>query len=154
MGFDLYGMNPKIKREESSVHSFSNSPEQDEINWKINAETGNYFRNTHVYWITLAGYVVHFTEVLNKKDKKLFFYNENHFIPENKALLLSSQLQNLIDIGHTLKCIKDVKPIEGVKEIEQNGKKEFIEESFIPFSVENVQVFTTFCKNSGGFRIN
>ena len=69
MGFDLYGMNPKIKREKSDIHSFSNSPEQDEINWKINAETGNYFRNTHVYWITLAGYVVHFTEVLNKKDK-------------------------------------------------------------------------------------
>lgn len=154
MGFDLYGMNPKIKRGESNVHSFSNSPEQDENNWKINAETGNYFINTHTYWITLASYVVHFTEVLNKKDKELFFYNENHFIPENKALLLSSQLQNLVDIGHTLECIKDVKPIEGVKVIEQNGKKEFIKELFIPFSVENVQVFTTFCKNSGGFRIN
>lgn len=152
MGFDLYGMNPKIKRE-SDIHSFSNSPEQDEINWKINAETGNYFRNTHVYWITLAGYVVHFTEVLNKKDKELFFYNENHFIPENKALLLSSQLQNLIDIGHTLKCIKDVKPLEGVKEIEQNGKKEFIKESFIPFSVENVQVFTTFVKTLGALEL-
>ena len=89
-----------------------------------------------------------------KKIKSYFFYNENHFIPENKTLLLSSQLQNLIDIGHTLECIKDVKPIEGVKEIEQNGKKEFIKELFIPFDVENVQVFTTFCKNSGGFKIN
>lgn len=154
MGFDLYGMSPKIKREKNDIHSFSSSPEQNEINWKINAETGNYFRNTHFYWITLTSYVVKFTDVLNEKDKELFFYNENHFIPKNKALLLNSQLQNLIDIGHTLKCIKDVKPIERVKEIEQNGKKEFIKELFIPFDVENVQVFTTFCKNSGGFRIN
>ena len=151
---NFYGRNPKKPIENSKVLSITNLLEQSEINWKRNAETGKCFRNMRFDWITLAGYVVHFTEVLNKKDKELFFYNENHFIPENKALLLSSQLQNLIDIGHTLKCIKDVKPIEGVKEIQQNGKKEFIEESFIPFSVENVQVFTTFCKNSGGFRIN
>jgi hypothetical protein len=154
MGFDIYGVNPKIKREENDIHSFSNSPEQEEINWKINAETGNYFRNTRVYWLTLASYIVEFTDVLDKKDKKLFFYNENHFIPGNKALLLSLQLQNLINTGHTLECIKDVEPLEGVKEIKQNGKKEFIKELFVPFDVENVQFFTTFCKNSGGFRIS
>ena len=76
------------------------------------------------------------------------------FISEEKAFLLSVDLQNLINTGHTLKYWQNFQPMENIQEIDENGKKIYKIKIFKFFSVENVQYFTTFCKNSGGFRIN
>lgn len=152
---NLYGINPKIQIENSKICSISNSPKQLEINWKRNAETGNCFRNMAFDWAFLSTYIYQNIDILNKKDMDLFFDKKNKAMSEEKSFLLSLQLQNLINIGHTSKFCETIPLNQNIREIEENGiKKEKIITTFKWFNVENVQFFTTFCKNSGGFRIN
>lgn len=151
---NLYGRNPKKPIENSKVLSITNLLERSEINWKRNAETGKCFRNMRFDWWFLSDYIYQFTNIFNKKDKELFFSKRIKFISEEKAFLLSVDLQNLINTGHTLKYWQDFQPIKNIQEIDENGKKIYKIKIFKFFSVENVQYFTTFCKNSGGFRIN
>ena len=151
---NLYGINPKTPIENRKIRIISNSPEQLEINWKRNAETGSCFRNMNSDWAFLSAYIYENIDVLNKKDMDLFFDKKNKVMSEEKSVLLSLQLQYLINTGHTSKFCETIPLNQSILEIEENGIKKKIITTFKWFNVENVQFFTTFCKNSGGFRIN
>ena len=102
MGFDLYGVKPKIK--EGSV-----KPERP--NWNTATETekdeyysaldkfeeenkGYYFRNNVWYWRPLAQYVIEHTKVITD-DKKIqgFSYNDGVEINEEEAVQIAKQLK-------------------------------------------------------------
>ena len=112
MGFDLYGLNPKIK--EGSV-----KPERP--NWNTATETekdeyysaldsfeaqnkGVYFRNNVWWWRPLAQYVIEQTKVITDQKKiDGFRYNDGVEISEEEAVQIAQQLKHLIKIGHTKK---------------------------------------------------
>ena len=112
MGFDLYGVNPKIK--EGSV-----KPERPDWNTATEAEKdeyysaldkfeeqnkGVYFRNNVWWWRPLAQYVLEHTKVITDPKKiEGFGYNDGVEIDEEEAVQIAKQLKHLIKTGHTKK---------------------------------------------------
>ena len=121
MGFDLYGVNPKIKE---------GTKKPEEIDWKTSTEEekeeyfkavdeyesinkGVYFRNNVWWWRRLADYVCEYTGVVDEKDKKKWQYNDGHQVSKEEAEQIANQLEHLLSTGHTDKYAEQVK-----KEIE------------------------------------
>jgi hypothetical protein len=116
MGFDLYGVKPKIK--EGSV-----KPERPDWNNCSDAEKdeyfsamdkfeqdnkGYYFRNNVWHWRPLAEYVIQHTKVITDEKKiQGFSYNDGVEISEEEAVQIAKQLKYLIKTGHTEKYAKE-----------------------------------------------
>lgn len=151
MGFDVYGLNPTIK--EGSVKptiDWEANPSEEEKKAYFEAQekyeeenVGEYFRNNIWWWRLLAKYVYDFTGEIAEKDYDSWHFNDGHQVDEDTAIRIANSLDALIKKGHTAKREKEVnEAIKGGKWSEN-----------YPFSVENVQRFANFCRQSGGFEI-
>jgi hypothetical protein len=112
MGFDLYGVKPKIK--EGSVKpkrpdwNNCSDAERDEyfdaLSKFENENKGYYFRNNVWWWRPLAEYVLEHTKVITTKKKiEGFSYNDGVVISEKEAEQIAKQLYYLLQTGHTEK---------------------------------------------------
>ena len=197
MGFDIYGLNPKVN--EGSVRpkeiDYERATEEErkaywEAKEKFQEENpGEYFRNNIWWWRLLAQYVYQYTGEIAEKEYDEWHMNSGHEVDEDTAIRIADALDKLIRVGHTAKKAKEVngamkkaevhnakidKEMEALKQevIKITGKdlapakypevqakkwdklyqKRSQEDSY-PFSVENVQAFADFCRQSGGFEI-
>jgi hypothetical protein len=116
MGFDLYGVKPKIK--EGSVKpkrpdwNNCSDAEKDEyfdaLSKFENENKGYYFRNNVWHWRPLAQYVIEHTQVITDQKKiEGFSYNDGVEISEQEAVQIARQLKHLIKTGHTEKYAEE-----------------------------------------------
>lgn len=112
MGFDLYGINPKIKegsvKPERPDWNTATETEKDEYYSALDkfeeTNKGYYFRNNVWWWRPLAQYVIEHTKVITDKKKiEGFSYNDGVEIDEEEAVQIAKQLKHLIKTGHTKK---------------------------------------------------
>lgn len=116
MGFDLYGVKPKIKegsvKPERPDWNTATETEKDEYYSALDSyeaeNKGVYFRNNVWWWRPLAQYVIEHTKVITD-DKKIqgFSYNDGVEIDEEEAVQIAKQLKHLIKTGHTKKYEED-----------------------------------------------
>jgi hypothetical protein len=130
MGFDLYGVKPKIK--EGSVKperpDWDNCTEAEKDNYfsakdKFEQDNkGYYFRNNVWWWRPLASYVIEHTKVITDQKKiDGFSYNDGVEISAEEAEQIAKQLYYLLQSGHTKQYEKEY--MSGYKKSKLNNIK-------------------------------
>ena len=118
MGFDLYGVKPKIKegtvkptRPDWNTATEAERDEYFEELSKFESENkGYYFRNNVWWWRPLAEYVLEHTKVITDPKKiEGFSYNDGVEISEKEAEQIAKQLYHLLKTGHTKEYAKQIK---------------------------------------------
>jgi|TARA_R110002012_G_C11474586_1_gene594341 hypothetical protein len=110
MGFDIYGLNPKVK--EGSVKPTINwddaetTQEEKEAYLKAldkyeDENVGEYFRNNVWWWRRLAQYVYENTGEVTEDEYNEWHMNSGHKVDEDKAIRIADTLEALIKQGHT-----------------------------------------------------
>tara|TARA_R100000458_G_scaffold59614_2_gene70763 strand:+ start:116 stop:628 length:513 start_codon:yes stop_codon:yes gene_type:complete len=169
MGFDIYGLSPKINSniDKTTVYgSIKAIPEfSDRLKmleklsdtdrdkyWKEHDSyeadnPGIYFRNNVWYWRPLWHYItITCNDFLSEKDLSSGTYNDGYKISKTKAMAIARRLDKNIKSGHA-KSYRDMHEAERSK----MGKKDPM--SSYPFDLDNVKRFSRFCRESGGFKI-
>ena len=136
MGFDLYGVNPKIKEgtkkpkeidwrtatEEERDEHFKAVDEFESIN------KGVYFRNNVWWWRRLADYILEHTKVVDEKDFESWQHNDGHEVDEETAIQIANQLEYLIKSGHTERYKQEIeKEMQEAKEHNDKVEKKLSE---------------------------
>ncbi len=117
MGFDLYGINPKINTAKAEVLTEYRTDEgwtdfvkleeeglkdtyfEENNKWK-NENPGSYFRNNVWWWRPLWDFVcVVADDILTQKDKENGHSNSGHIIDEEKSLAIAKILEDLLKNG-------------------------------------------------------
>jgi len=115
MGFDLYGIQPKITGKKPEILEKS-YVDLDESNRKEYYDTldewetsnpGIYFRNNVWWWRPLWSYVVDNCPFLTEDEIQAGGWNDGREIDEMKALLIASTLEDLIESGAVKKHEKE-----------------------------------------------
>jgi len=167
MGFDLYGMNPKINKEQEKYSVYNKYKDMafkqkwEELDadeklrnqyWKEHTDyeennPGVYFRNNVWWWRPLWAFVCErLDDVLTEEDMERGCYNDGHEITEDKAM----------QIGLDLTCMLKDGRIESYADMHNKEREQLDDDDWnksYPFDVENVEVFAKFCLESGGFII-
>ena len=167
MGFDVYGMNPKIHKEQEKYSVYNKYKDMDfKQKWKeLDADEdlrnqyyreyedyeennpGIYFRNNVWWWRPLWSYVCEqFPDILNERDEEGGCYNDGHAISERKAMRIGIGLTAKLENGEVEEYAKSFEQARE-KLDDDNWDKSY------PFNVENVEQFAKFCLESGGFEI-
>ena len=129
MGFDLYGLNPKIKEGSVKPERPTDMKDQAEIDEYVSAmekfeseNKGYYFRNNVWWWRPLAQYVLEHTKVITDPKKiEGFGYNDGVEIDAEEAVQIAKQLKHLIKTGHTKKYEEEYMVV--YKKAELHNKK-------------------------------
>ena len=169
MGFDLYGINPVVRKGKIPVkpEGLYEGKEVDKKTidkyynkrWEFEENNpGSYFRNNCWWWRGLWDYTYsECGDILTKKDWETGHYNDAHEITEEKASAIGKRLKELIDDGSAKKYC-DLYELNR-KEAEENnkdkkcGSKGYDWAESYPLYLENIQDYATFCSESGGFEI-
>ena len=168
MGFDLYGMNPVVRKGKMPERPDSlwekGTPEKERDKYfdkKFKFEEnnpGSYFRNNVWWWRSLWDYVYNeCDDILTEEDWNSGHSNDAHKISEQQAVAIGKRLDELIKSGKTQAYAKvheeaRKRAEEGNKGLKCGDKGYDWADSY-PFHLENVQEFATFCSESGGFEI-
>ena len=153
MGMDVFGLNPKLKSEPPKI-DWESKPSREETDAYFEAKAkwetenpGYYFRNNIWWWHPLWDFVcLSCGDFMTEEDAEHGHHNGGHEIDEETAEKIVERLTFLLKVG-------------GVKKFEEERKahlESLPEDDFdrnYPFSVENVEEFVEFVKNSGGFQI-
>ena len=153
MGMDVFGLNPKLKSEPPKI-DWESKPSREETDAYFEAKAkwetenpGYYFRNNVWWWHPLWDFVcISCGDFMTEEDAKEGHHNGGHEIDEETAEKIVERLTFLLKVG-------------GVKKFEEERKAQLEalpEDDFnrnYPFSVENVEEFVKFVKESGGFQI-
>ncbi len=129
MGFDLFGIKPKIKEGSVKPTRPTDMKDQAEIDEYVSAldkfeseNKGFYFRNNVWWWRPLAQYVIEHTKVITDQKKiEGFSYNDGVEINEEEAVQIAKQLKHLIKTGHTKKYEEEYMAV--YKKAELHNKK-------------------------------
>ena len=134
MGFDLYGLNPKIK--EGSVEpkrpdwNTATEAEKDEYYSAMDIfeeqNKGFYFRNNVWWWRRLADFVMTETGVVDEKDADNWHENGGHQVSQQEEEQIANQLEYLISTGRVQEYAKEVQ--EKISRAEETNKK--VQEKF------------------------
>lgn len=109
MGFDLYGLNPKLKGVKPSI-DWNTATDKDKDNY-VKASNifeeenpGHYFRNNVWWWRPLA-YLIEdkCKDFLTEAQRKSLHYNDGKKYPDKIALKIADRLQEVLDSGELLK---------------------------------------------------
>lgn len=108
MGFDLYGVNPKIKqgtKRPEKIDYATATEEEREAYFKAvdeyeNTNKGVYFRNNVWWWRRLADYILEHTKCVDEQDFDKWQHNDGHEVDEETAIQIANQLEHLIKTGH------------------------------------------------------
>ena len=127
MGFDLYGLNPKLTRKKPTI-DWTKKPTAKEKNDyfadldKFDKENvGHYFRNNVWWWRPLAQYVLvlmgnEFTE----DEVKSWHHNDGFEVSEERAKKISNRLEQELNTGRVAERVR-YHEIE-VKEAQEKNK--------------------------------
>tara|TARA_R100001163_G_C5053616_1_gene190174 strand:+ start:1102 stop:1566 length:465 start_codon:yes stop_codon:yes gene_type:complete len=153
MGMDVYGINPKLRTEPPTI-DWESKPSQEETDayfeakekWQVE-NPGHYFRNNVWWWRPLWEFVcISCGDFMTEDDFQAGQHNDGYEIDEETAEQIVERLTFLLKVG-------------GVKKFEEERQahlETLPEDDFdrnYPFSVENVEEFVKFVKESGGFAI-
>ena len=151
MEFDVFGISAKSKK-------------------------GEHFRNSVWWWRPLTKYVLDNVDIPDDDDSFEWQSNDGYEVSEESALKIAETLERLVKEGHTARYAQEYKqwqeglPLvdcwicDGTGQCDDLdvqgacfvcgglGKKNDWNTRY-SFSVENVQEFGAFCRDSGGFRI-
>ena len=108
MGFDLYGVNPKIKEgtKKPKEIDWKNATEEEKdeyfkaVDEYENTNKGVYFRNNVWWWRRLADYVMEHTKCVDEADFDKWQHNDGHEVDAETAEQIANQLEYLIKTGH------------------------------------------------------
>lgn len=109
MGFDLYGLNPKLKGVKPSI-DWNTATDKEKDNY-VKASNifeeenpGHYFRNNVWWWRPLA-YLIEdkCKDFLTDAQRKSLHYNDGKKYPDKIALKIADRLQEVLDSGELLK---------------------------------------------------
>ena len=115
MGFDLYGIQPKITGKKPEILELSyaelNKSNREEYydtldEWET-SNPGMYFRNNVWWWRPLWSYVIDNCPFLTEDEAQAGGWNDGREIDEIKALLIASTLEDLIESGAVKKHEKE-----------------------------------------------
>lgn len=153
MGMDVYGINPKLKSEPPTI-DWESKPSQEETDayfearekWELE-NPGSYFRNNIWWWHPLWDFVcISCGDFMTEEDAEHGHHNSGHEIDEETAEQIVERLTFLLKIGGVKKYEEERQAhLEALPEDDFNRN--------YPFSVENVEEFVEFVKDSGGFQI-
>jgi hypothetical protein len=103
MGFDLIGVNPKLK---DNPPQNSSREEYEEF---LRENVGYYFRANGWYWRPIWNIVTLFCypSILNNEDVEGGFYNDGYVINEEKALAIAECLEEKILTGELINVIEE-----------------------------------------------
>jgi hypothetical protein len=129
MGFDLYGVNPKIKEGTKKPKEIdwknSTEKERDEhfeaVQEFENINKGVYFRNNVWWWRRLAEYVLKHTKCVDEQDFDKWHENGGHEVDAETAEQIANQLEHLIKTGHAQKYEEEIKA--EIKKAEEHNSK-------------------------------
>jgi len=117
MGFDLYGLNPKLKSERPTIdwknHTKAEADQYFKDVEKFEQENpGYYFRNNVWWWRPLADFVLWLAdEELDDKDREGWHSNGGHRVEEDIALKIADLLEEAIEQGAVQKMEEENKKI-------------------------------------------
>jgi len=127
MGFDIYGLKPKLKSEQPIIDWDKNPSKKEtskyfEAREKFNKiNKGHYFRNNVWWWRPLADYVLEVTEGMFTDDEKSEWHNNGGFeVSEEQALTIANLLEESVKIGITKGL--EQKYSKEMKKAEKNNK--------------------------------
>ena len=131
MGFDLYGVNPKIKegtKKPKELNYGSSTEEERNEYFKAVDEyeainKGVYFRNNVWWWRRLADYILDHTKCVDEADFDKWHENGGHKVDAETAEQIANQLEHLIATGHAEKYKQEI-DAEIKKAEEHNNKVE------------------------------
>jgi hypothetical protein len=131
MGFDLYGVNPKIKEgtvKPKDIDWRTATEEERDEHFKAvdefeSTNKGVYFRNNVWWWRRLADYIMEHTKCVDEKDFEKWQENGGHEVDEETAIQIANQLEHLIKTGHAEKYKQEI-DAEIKKAKEHNDKVE------------------------------
>jgi hypothetical protein len=168
MGFDLYGINPVVRKGENPKRPENlfdkDFPKKDrdsfyEKKWEFEENNpGSYFRNNCWWWRSLWDYTYNeCRDILTEEDWNSGHSNDAHKISEQQAVAIGKRLNDLIKSGKVETYAKAheerrKQAEEGNKGLKMSDKGYDWADSY-PFHLENVQEFAVFCSESGGFEI-
>ena len=110
-------------------------------------EEGSLFRNNIWYWRPLWEFVYMYCQEEIERDLyESGHMNDGALVPSETAIKIGTKLQALILDG-------TVKGFEKRYETARKNKTDLVPAASYPFSADNVQDFSEFCINSGGFKI-
>ena len=153
MGMDVFGLNPKLKSEPPKI-DWDSKPSREETDAYFEAKAewetenpGYYFRNNVWWWHPLWDFVcISCGDFMTEEDAKEGHHNGGHEIDEETAEKIVERLTFLLKVGGVKKYEEERQAhLEALPEDDFNRN--------YPFSVENVEEFVEFVKNSGGFQI-
>ena len=178
MGFDLYGEMPKMNKKETEYSTYSKyvdmdfSKKQDlfkenpeiqdkyyeEMNQYEEDNPGYYFRNNCWWWRPLWDFVYAYCDdILTEDDYSHGNYNDGHLIDKDRALAIADRLDELIKDGTVMRHHVSYEADRAQAEEDNKGKKSSDEgyswQANYPFDAKNVEDFSKFCRQSGGFSI-
>ena len=105
MGFDIYGLNPKLKSERPKIdwnnHTKAEADQYFKDVEKFEEENpGYYFRNNVWWWRPLADFVLWLADKeLGDKDREGWHSNGGHRVDEKTATIIAELLEASIDEG-------------------------------------------------------
>ena len=105
MGFDIYGLNPKLKSERPKIdwnnHTKAEADQYFKDVEKFEEENpGYYFRNNVWWWRPLADFVLWLAdEEFTDKDRQGWHCNSGYRVDEKKAKVIAELLEASIDEG-------------------------------------------------------
>ena len=105
MGFDIYGLNPKLKSERPKIdwnnHTKAEADQYFKDVEKFEEENpGYYFRNNVWWWRPLADFVLWLADKeLGDKDREGWHNNGGHRVDEKTATIIAELLEASIDEG-------------------------------------------------------
>ena len=105
MGFDIYGLNPKLKSESPKIdwnnHTKAEADQYFKDVEKFEEENpGYYFRNNVWWWRPLADFVLWLADKeLGDKDREGWHNNGGHRVDEKTAKIIAELLEASIDEG-------------------------------------------------------
>ena len=153
MGMDVFGINPELKSERPTAPDWDTATDEQQNKYfresaKWEAENpGYYFRNNMWHWRPLWEYICFVcSEILTEEDMNAGHYNDGHKINKKKAKKIAHRLEGLL-IDGAVQRYADERQVQLDALSEDDWAKNY------PFSIENVEEFLAFVKESGGFKI-
>ena len=151
MGFDLYGLNPLMRKGEVMPQepNWKDKKAVDEyfkITNRLEKENcGIYFRNNVWWWRSIAG-AIELTcyDLLSEKQAKGLHFNDGVKYDNLLAIKIAERLEKMLEENRLDLICKPIK-----EELEEDGKYQ----DLYPYSEDNFENFCMFLRESGGFQI-
>ena len=151
MGFDIYGLKPKLKSKRPKQINWNTATEEEKDNFfkasqKFEEENpGVYFRNNVWWWRPLAE-LIHDKcgEFLSEKQRRSLQHNDGTTYTKQQAIKIANKLSDLIKSGYCDDLQKSIEKNSKIarehnkkmqarlKEVQDAVKRNFPDDNFVP----------------------